>query len=41
MARERWVMTRDVEELLGKRGVRQLDTVETFTCALLNGGEVG
>lgn len=25
-------MARDVEELLGERGVRQLDTVQTFTC---------
>jgi hypothetical protein len=25
-------MAREVEELLGERGVRQLDTVETFTC---------
>jgi hypothetical protein len=32
MARARWVVARDVEELLGERGLRQLDTVETFTC---------
>jgi hypothetical protein len=28
----RWELARDVEELLGERGLRQLDTVETFTC---------
>jgi hypothetical protein len=28
----KWVIARDVEELLGERGVRQLDTVEAFTC---------
>jgi hypothetical protein len=26
------VVGRDVEELLGERGLRQLDTIETFTC---------
>lgn len=32
MARGRWVVAREVEELLGERGLRQLDSVETFTC---------
>jgi hypothetical protein len=32
VARGRWVVARDVEELLGERGLRQLDSVETFTC---------
>jgi hypothetical protein len=32
MAGGRFVVSAEVEQLLGPRGVRQLDTVETFTC---------
>ena len=31
-ARGRFVISAEVEKVLGPRGLRQLDTVETFTC---------
>jgi hypothetical protein len=40
VARGRWVVAREVEELLGERGLRQLDPVETFTCICGVGGRV-
>jgi hypothetical protein len=37
----KWVIARDVEELLGERGLRQLDPVKTFTCVCGVRGPVG